>query len=302
MNRKKNLFIFSSSLFILFLIILFIVVNKKLLSSNSKVEPKINISHSSQMNDLDFYAQSFGRGKKYLKVEKEKVYGGIVPHHLLADPLISAFFEGIKDQEIKRVVLISPNHSMMGENNIVSSKAKFTTVFGELSPDLENIKFLEQAKTVHISEENFEKEHGILVLTPFIKAVFPNSILIPITIKGGAGKQELDILATELNKITNENTIVIVSSDFSHDLTSSEAEIYDNESISAIENFDLEKVIHLHHTRNTDSPESIYVLLKIMQLKNVAKAKLLVSTNSSKIDLNAGFKVTTSYVTMYFTK
>lgn len=267
-----------------------------------KVITPSRIKHSSHLFDPAFFDQASAKGQQYKSTPNDRVLGGIIPHHLLAGPLIAGFFEGISDQEITTIILISPNHHGIGHYNISTSKGIWTTIYGDLETDKPKISQLNKNNAVFVSEDLFDIEHGIYGITPFIKKTFPNIKFIPIAINPGTSKEEGDKLVKSLNKIIDDQTIVLVSADFSHYLPSDQADTYDKESISAITSFDSDKVLGLDHMKNIDSPESVYILLKLMQLKNASNTILIENTNSAKLTNQPEIQSTTSYVTMYFTQ
>lgn len=273
------------------------------LGSSKNVKPAIpRVEHSSHLFDPAFFSQAYDKGEQYKKVTGNQVFGGIIPHHLLAAPLIAGFFEGIANQKIDTVILLSPNHHGVGYYNISTSKGIWTTIFGNLDTDTSKVTQLVNDKAAFVSEDLFDNEHGIYGITPFIKKTFPNAKMIPIVIKAYTPKEECDKLVASLNKMIDEHTIVVVSADFSHYLTSNQADIHDKESIAAIESFDASRVYNLPDKANVDSPGSVYTLIKLMQLKNVKNPIFIENTNSAKLTVQPNIQSTTSYVTMYFTK
>lgn len=302
---KKFLFVFC----ILFQIILGVVLAQKVKTTKpqpptfpEKTDQAIKIEHPSHIFDPAFFDQAYSKGEQYKKNSTERVLGGIIPHHLLAAPLIAGFFEGIVEQKITTVILVSPNHYGVGPYNITTSKGVWTTIFGDLQTDTNKVEQLESAKSAFSYEDIFNNEHGIYGIAPFIKKTYPNAKMVPIVIKGGVtSKEECDKLVQALNSIFDDQTIVIVSADFSHYLPSEEADKYDQESIPAIESFDADKVFSLDHTKNIDSPEAVYILLKLMQLKGASRPIFLANTNSAKLTNQPSIQSTTSYLTMYFT-
>jgi len=280
------------------LIILCVVIGGVLFESKRSYS---RIEHSSHLFDPAFFNQAYDKGQQYKEVVNGQIFGGIIPHHLLAAPLIAGFFEGMANQKVTTVILLSPNHHGVGKYNIASSKGVWTTIFGDLETDTSKVIQLENYKAAFVTEDVFDTEHGIYGITPFIKKTFPNAKMIPIVIKGGTPKQECDKLVQALNNLADNQTIILVSSDFSHYLTSDQADIHDKESIPAIESFDTDKVFNIDYEKNIDSPESVYTLLKVMQLKKATVPILIENTNSAKLTGHPEVQSTTSYLTMYFT-
>lgn len=285
----------------------FVFTIKKLASpkyqiSKSEISFSLKVKHSTHLFDPAFFTQAHDRSTSYKKVVNEYVYGGIIPHHLLAAPLLAAFFEGIAGQKVNTVILLTPNHYGLGPYNIATSKGLWTTIFGNAETDILKVSDLEQGKVAFVYEDLFDNEHGIYGIIPFIKKTYKNVKIVPIVIKGGTKKEELDNLVNSLNKIYDKNTLLVVSADFSHYVSSKETKIYDNQSIDAINSFNTAEVLKLDHSKNLDSPEAIYVLLKIMEKKNAKKAVLLANYNSAEITNQTFLKNVTSYTTFYFTK
>lgn len=298
---KKYLLIFCGTCLIIgsiYFIIRLQAVKQQLVSTQN---PSSASKHSSHLFDPAFFTQAYDKDSKYKNITDNKVIGGIIPHHLVAAPLIAGFFDGISHQKVSAVILLSPNHYGLGPYDVTTSEGIWTTIFGDLDTDVTKVGQLEEDKTAFVNEDLFDTEHGIYGITPFIKKTFPDAKLIPIVIKGGASKEECDRLAQSLNKITDEHTIIIVSSDFSHYLPSDQADLHDQVTIPAIESFNTDKVFSLDHVKDTDSPESIYTLLKVMQLKNATKPIFLANSNSAKLTGQLDVQSTTSYLTMYFT-
>ena len=272
------------------------------LSSSRDTSSFAKVEHSSHLFDPIFFAQAYKKGEKYKKVASQRVFGGIVPHHLLAAPLIAGFFDGIAYQDVATIILLSPNHYGVGPHNMATSQGTWTTLFGKLEPDIAKISQLEADQIAWTSEDLFKTEHGIYSITPFIKKTFPQAKIIPIAIKGSTPKEECDMLVDWLHAVFDKQTIVIVSSDFSHYLPSRVADIYDKESLGAIASFNTQKIFTLDHIKNSDSPESLYILLRFMQLEKATKQTLLEHTNSAKLSNQPDLSETTSYFTIYFSK
>lgn len=270
-------------------------------TSVALVQPSpVAAEHSSHLFDGEFYNQAYAKGEQYKKQMYQNVMGGIIPHHLLAAPLIAGFFEGMSKQKVTTVILLSPNHYGTGQGNAATSMGRWTTVFGDLETDSAKVSRLMDDEAVTVDEDIFNNEHGIYSIAPFIKKTFPEAKMVPVVLKNGIARQELDDLVRAINDIADGQTIIIVSADFSHYLPSVQADARDRTSIGAITSFDTDRVLGLDSTQNVDSPESVYVLQKAMQLKGADKPILLSNTNSAKLTNQPGLQSTTSYATMYF--
>src|SRR3989338_6572016 len=92
--------------YILLLIILFVVIVGALFESKRSSS---RIEHSSHLFDPAFFNQAYDKGQQYKEVVNGQIFGGIIPHHVLAAPLIAGFFEGMANQKVTTVILLSPN-------------------------------------------------------------------------------------------------------------------------------------------------------------------------------------------------
>lgn len=260
------------------------------------------VYHSSYLFEPAFFDQAYEYGRSYTKEADGRVYGGILPHHLLAAPLIAGFFQGIEGQPVNTVILLSPNHYNAGPYAISVSKGYWKTLYGTVEPDTKKLDTLDRDGAASVSEELFEYEHGIYGITPFIKRSFPNARIVSVALKSNTTRREADRLVASLENIVDEKTIIIASVDFSHYVSSDEADVYDRESMAAIESFDAQKIFNFDNTKNFDSPASLYTLVRLMERIGAKTTQLVVNTNSAKLTRQPDLPSTTSYVTLYFTK
>lgn len=251
--------------------------------------------HYASFKDKSFY----GNVEKVVpkKIFEEKVYGGIISHHLYVASEIAQFFASLKKQHPKTVVLIGPNHYSLGTDDILVSKYPYQTPWGTLEPDSKIIDQLLQNNIVQNNEHPFEIEHSIAADVSYIKEAFPDAKLVPIILKRTTSKAKLDQLVSDLNKTLPDDTLVLASVDFSHHSKEIVSEFHDKKSISAIENFDYDTVLNLE----IDSPSSIYTLLKYLEGKGAQKMEYK-NTNSAIFGANFDSEDVTSYLFSYFIK
>ncbi|MDA3840743.1 MAG: AmmeMemoRadiSam system protein B [Patescibacteria group bacterium] len=297
---------------IYFLLILFLIQIGILTarSSSDSVEQKIWLSklfknvervlpnHYSYFSKKEFFDEAYQNAKLQIKKPAGFVSGGIIPHHLIVKDKIAAFFAGIEGTSYETVVLIGPNHFSVGESNIISSVANWKTPYGVLEPDLELIDFLRDSDILKIEEKPFVQEHSISGLVSFVKKSFPNAKFVPVILKVGTSEKESEVLASVLSKsIEKKNVLVISSVDFSHYQPVSVADFHDEKSRAVIESFDFERVYDLE----IDSPSSIYVLLKYLDLQGFRHSENIFSTNSGRL-VGLPDEPTTSHNLYYFSE
>jgi len=260
---------------------------------------KFNFLHNANPMDENFYDTAFKFNKKQINLANYNVIAGIIPHHLLAADLIAEFFSNLytKQDKYETVVLLGPNHFNEGNADIITSGYDWHTPCGILNSDTDIFRQIIQLGG-KADKDTINKEHSINSEVSFIKKVFPRAEFLPIILKSTTTKAEVDALAEKLYSVSqNKNILVLASVDFSHYKDSLTAQEYDQTSISAIKNFDFEKLNGL----DIDSWQSIGVLLKFSELSG-ASFKLLNNSNSAILSGKSDLQQTTSYVTGYFIK
>ncbi len=294
MIQKKYVFIVF--LAILFLVLSFEITPKK--KTLKQVENKIysnNDVHYAYSSDKKLY----GNMEKVKQSEyiEEKTYGGILSHHFFVAKYIGGFFEKIRKQKIKTFVILGPNHFNAGASDVLVSKYPYDTPWGMLEPEKEVINNLIESGIAKNDEQVFEREHSISALVGFVKYYFPDAEIVPIIIKRGTSPEKAERLAEKLNQILAEDSMVLASVDFSHHLNKTSAEFHDQTSISAIKNFDFDRIYNLE----IDSPPSIYALMKYLEKRNARKMKYE-NTNSATFSKDDKSQDVTSYLFSYFLK
>lgn len=237
---------------------------------------------------------------KQTKIDGE-IYGGIVPHHLLANDMIADFFKTISIKKPKVIIILGPNHKAKGYHKFQTSSLEWNTPYGILQSDSKLIKNLVNQNVLYENDELMTEEHSISSLIPYVKYYFNDSKVIPILITGGRSVEECkDLSETILNEIKNKSYLVIASVDFSHYLTLNEANKKDEITINAINNRNLNEISFMNNDY-MDSPPSIITLLNIMNEENVFNSKVIKHNNSAVI-LGKDIKETTSYFTLVYYK
>lgn len=272
-------------------VLLALIFSKKV--ENKQVTAYTNF-HYASFKDKTFYGGI--EDIKSREIIKEKVYGGILSHHLYVASEIAKFFAGLKNQHPKTVVIIGPNHYSLGVDDILVSKYPYRTPWGILEPDIGIIEQLLKDNIIKNNERPFEIEHSIAASVSYVKAVFPDAKLVPIIIKRNTSRAKLDQLVNDLSNLLSPDTLILASVDFSHHSNEIVSEFHDQKSISAIENFDYDTIFNLE----IDSPPTIYSLLKYLENKNAQKMEY-VNTNSAIFGANLSSEDVTSYLFSYFT-
>jgi len=140
----------------------------------------------------------------------------IVPHHLFAASLIEKAFGLVQSKRVRQIIIIGPNHGEQGHGLIITSLANWKTNFGLIKPAQNSIRQLTQDGLVLVEESPFQEEHSIYNLLPYIKLSFPNAKVVPLILKARTNQRVAELLAQRLLEISNQDTIIVASLDFSH--------------------------------------------------------------------------------------
>lgn len=248
------------------------------------------------------------------KNANKKVIGTIIPHHLLVENQMDQFYQKLakENPEISKIILISPNHMGRGLNFLQT-----TDNFSDLGlptgqASLPDINQLVNHSPLYLEPKSFEKEHGIYNHLPFLKKYFPRARLIPIIIKLQTPENRLQMLISDLQKIITTDTLIIASVDFTHYESEKIALENDNRTIAWLESLDSDKIsktsledvrdLAKSPNKNTyeavafDSPESLYLLIKLLNHYNATDFSLYKRTSTLSLTKLTNFLDNTSHI------
>lgn len=128
---------------------------------------------------------------------------------------IAKGFNSLPDKNFKRVIIISNVHREF-DNTITLPEARYFLIGDKkIKVDLDAIKtIMKEGKKVVKSNIPHMEEHGIETVLPFVQNLYPEAKIVPILL----GKTIVSLVRNLSNIITsikNEDTLVIVTSNFS---------------------------------------------------------------------------------------
>jgi AmmeMemoRadiSam system protein B len=221
----------------------------------------------------------------------------ITSHHYLAKDLIAKTFSKVNKEKIKKVILVSPDHFKQIKNRqclILTGNLGWKTVFGDLEPISDEVEKITKNKEFCEDTNSFRGEHGIYTLVPFVKNYFPEAKILPLILKPKNNFEDFYNLGKEIaNDFDKDKTMMVISSDFSHYVTESEAQLQDKQSIEILKTKDKEKIPLI----NNDCPQCIAFLLGYLGKK--PEFNLIEKSNSFEIS-GENKDYVTSYVAAYY--
>ena len=142
---------------------------------------------------------------------------------------------------IKRVIILGPCHRVAINGAALPSTEIFQTPMGEIPIDtksMESIKHLDCVKTFNETHVN---DHCIEVHLPFLQTVIKEFKIVPIIIGEVKPHEVAEILETLWG---GPETLILISSDLSHYLDYTQANMLDNQTCKVIERMDFQALGH----------------------------------------------------------
>lgn len=229
------------------------------------------------------------------KQEKLNARAVIIPHHLLAANLIHETLYKIDPASIKTIILIGPNHANLDLAPIQTSLYPWKTQFGLVEAEMKLTNRLIGEKISANNEDIFNTEHSVCGLVTFIKKYFPSANIIPLVMKSNTAETDSLMLARVLSACNN--CLVIVSSDFSHEVDAETAKKQDHISMEILANPNVETVDRI----TSDSIPALRTLFYFLQFDNSNYRTILHNSNSFEISGENPESVT-SYITVFYSK
>jgi len=158
----------------------------------------------------------------------------ISPHagYVYSGQVASHSFQAIRNHGFKRAIVLAPNHSGRRFRGASILKVKsFKTPLGEIPVDQEACERLLDTTFKPVSKNSYNKdkplrlfgeyrgaykgEHSLETQLPFLQMVLGDFDLVPVMI-GVLIENDFDLIANALKPLLDNETLVVVSSDFTH--------------------------------------------------------------------------------------
>ncbi|HVW66549.1 MAG TPA: AmmeMemoRadiSam system protein B [Candidatus Peribacteraceae bacterium] len=227
------------------------------------------------------------------------IRGVVVPHHLTATTDIAAGIAMLKHQSFKRILLISPDHFHKCPTIICTVNAEYQTQFGTVRADPQLVDQLALSNLTTVEPDLFTNEHGIYAVLPFIKHYFPSVSVTPMVLsQDHPWLSSSGDLLDSISALTEEKTMVIVSSDFSHYLPLKNAQQEDEKTAETLFAGDLKGIARLDDPSQSDCPGCLWLLGSLAKEGGFYNPSVILHTNSATILGDPTVRSTTSHFAM----
>lgn len=167
----------------------------------------------------------------------------IVPHagYAYSGAIAASAYASLKQNrnQIKKIVLLGPAHTLYFKGIAYDSKQYFSTPLGEIKQDQDLLNKIIHLPYVHELPEAHQNEHCLEVQWPFCQVLFSNFSILPLVV-GETNEKDVSRL---LNLIWGDpDTLIIISTDLSHYLPYNLAQTADHDTCMSIDTLDDESI------------------------------------------------------------
>jgi MEMO1 family protein len=146
-----------------------------------------------------------------------EVLGMIEPHagYRYSGAAAAAGYRLLAGRSYRRVLVLAPSHHAGFHGFSVAAATHFATPLGEVALDVAVLEALRSSAFHRSVPRAHEPEHSIEIQLPFLQAVLPGAPVVPVLV-GHLEREDFPKLAEELRPFAGADTLVVASSDFTH--------------------------------------------------------------------------------------
>lgn len=284
-------------MFLVLILLLIFVFNK------GKENSPNTFYHESRWNeyvteiDLALSTESISsKPEKAEPIKLSQIYGGVVSHHIPTTiPKLVEFYSRLaKTKSIKNFIIIGPDHTDSGQAPITVSNASFRTKYGELEPIKNLATELQYRGLANVEESVFDPEHSVGSQILLISKFFPEARVTPIIVRSDTTSEQAKAIGKYLSNVQDNETMIILSVDFSHYLSSEQAMSLDTISGNVLKNLDSESIALV----KADSLRSVQIYIEAMKGVKASDVAGFSILNTNDFMQNSDY--TTGYVFGYW--
>lgn len=143
----------------------------------------------------------------------------------------AAAFQKMMGREYQRVIVIGTSHFISMNGLGITEKTAYQSPLGEVQIDLDFVEKLKSDFNFSVNEMAFVKEYSIELQIPFLQKYLKGFKLVPIIM--GSKVNYADV-AARLADLIDDQTLIVVSTNFSHYLSDEKARTVDQTTINQV--------------------------------------------------------------------
>lgn len=221
------------------------------------------------------------------KEKFDRIFGLVAPHagYVYSGKTAAHAYNLLIGKKYKTVVVISPSHSEYFPGISIFEGDAYETPLGLLKVDKEfREKLVTNDNVIFKGYEGHRREHALEVQLPFLQTVLKEFKIVPV-VMGDQSRKNIDTLAKKLAEVSDDETLIVASSDLSHFYSKSQADKLDSVVEKRVREFDFESLQFdlENHTCEACGGGPIVALMKAANLKNVRHSMVLSRTDSGDV-------------------
>ena len=199
----------------------------------------------------------------------------IVPHAglLYSGPIAASAYASIysQRQHVRRVVLLGPCHKSTLAGLALPQASHFATPLGQVPIAHALVELLASNPQIRLSDTAHAQEHALEVQLPFLQTLLTDFELLPLLVGQASTEDVARVLETLWG---GPETLILISSDFSHYLDYSSARQQDQQTV--------ERILHTQPLSNHNQACGATAINALLQLapRYALEARLLDLRNS----------------------
>ena len=143
----------------------------------------------------------------------------VVPHagYVYSGPTAGKLLGLLREDAPRRIILLAPNHRVALDSIALSGAWAYATPLGTVSIDQLTVEQLAEIKAFTINDHAHAEEHAIEIQLPLIQRTWPDAVprIVPMLVPTLSPDQRREA-AKALAELATEDTLFLVSTDFTH--------------------------------------------------------------------------------------
>ncbi len=169
----------------------------------------------------------------------------IAPHagFIYSGSVAASAFRLLRNERLATVILIGPSHYAAFDGAALPAASSYATPLGEVPLATELVRQLAERPEMRIDDRPFSSEHSLEAEIPFLQRMLqPGWRLLPVLIGAVGSGESLRNVARALRPLWGQETLVVVSSDFTHYGRSFDYVPFEDRIAEQLETLDMEAV------------------------------------------------------------